>query len=75
MRLERRKFLCLAGGAVTLAAVSRIAKAQAQNWPTRPVTMVVPFAAGGPIDIVGRILAPRLSEHLGQSKMSGEPAE
>jgi tripartite-type tricarboxylate transporter receptor subunit TctC len=66
MRLERRKFLRLAGGAVTLASVSRIAKAQIQNWPTRPLTMVVPFAAGGPVDIIGRILAAHLSEHLGQ---------
>ena len=40
--------------------------AQAQEWPTRPVIMVVPFAAGGPGDVLGRILAPRLSEHLGQ---------
>jgi tripartite-type tricarboxylate transporter receptor subunit TctC len=38
----------------------------AQDWPTRPLTMVVPFAAGGPNDIVGRILASRLSELLGQ---------
>ena len=39
---------------------------QAQSWPSRPVTMVVPFAAGGPMDTVGRILAPRMSELLGQ---------
>ena len=38
----------------------------AQSWPTRPMTMVVPFAAGGPMDTVGRILAPRLGELLGQ---------
>jgi tripartite-type tricarboxylate transporter receptor subunit TctC len=38
----------------------------AQTWPTQPVTMVVPFAAGGPIDTIGRILASRLSEILGQ---------
>src|SRR5215470_2204001 len=43
------------------------AAAQAQEWPTRPITMVVPFAAGGPTDIVGRIVAQRLSEVLGQS--------
>jgi tripartite-type tricarboxylate transporter receptor subunit TctC len=40
--------------------------ASAQDWPTRPVTMVVPFAAGGPLDTIGRILAQRLSEVLGQ---------
>ncbi len=41
--------------------------ASAQDWPTRPVTMVVPFSAGGPGDALGRILAPRLSEVLGQN--------
>src|SRR6516162_3945899 len=39
---------------------------QADQWPTRPITMVVPFAAGGPTDVVGRILADRLSDALGQ---------
>ena len=38
----------------------------AQTWPTRPVTMVVPFAAGGGNDVVARLLAPRMSEVLGQ---------
>jgi tripartite-type tricarboxylate transporter receptor subunit TctC len=37
-----------------------------QIWPTRPVTMVVPFAAGGPMDVVGRIMATSLGEQLGQ---------
>ena len=40
------------------------AQVQTQVWPTRPVTMVVPFAAGGPMDTVARTLAPRLSELL-----------
>ena len=40
--------------------------AQAQNWPARAVTMVVPFAAGGGTDVLGRIVARRLSETLGQ---------
>jgi tripartite-type tricarboxylate transporter receptor subunit TctC len=40
--------------------------ASAQSWPTRPVTMVVPFAAGGPMDVVGRIIATSLGEQLGQ---------
>jgi tripartite-type tricarboxylate transporter receptor subunit TctC len=40
--------------------------ATAQAWPTQPVTMVVPFAAGGPVDTIGRILAARLGEILGQ---------
>ena len=42
------------------------APATAQEWPTRPVTMIVPFAAGGQVDVLARVLAPRLSEVLGQ---------
>lgn len=38
----------------------------AQDWPARPMTMVVPFSAGGGVDVLGRILAPQLSELLGQ---------
>ena len=41
--------------------------AQAQEWPTRPLTMVVPFAAGGPMDSLARILQPTLGETLGQT--------
>jgi tripartite-type tricarboxylate transporter receptor subunit TctC len=53
--------------AVALAASLKcVGPALSQDWPTRPVTMVVPFAAGGPADTVGRILAPHLSELLGQ---------
>jgi tripartite-type tricarboxylate transporter receptor subunit TctC len=37
-----------------------------QDWPTRPVTMIVPFAAGGSFDVLGRVLVPRMSEILGQ---------
>jgi tripartite-type tricarboxylate transporter receptor subunit TctC len=40
--------------------------ASAQDWPSRPVTMIVPYAAGGPVDTVGRIMAQGLSEALGQ---------
>jgi tripartite-type tricarboxylate transporter receptor subunit TctC len=40
--------------------------ATAQEWPTRPITMVVPFPAGGPIDFIGRLMGQRLSERLGQ---------
>ncbi len=49
-----------------LAGVVAAAPASALDWPTRPVTMVVAFAAGGGADVMGRILAPRLSELLGQ---------
>jgi tripartite-type tricarboxylate transporter receptor subunit TctC len=52
--------------ALALAAPSVGGRAAAEDWPTRPVTMVVPTAAGGGTDIFGRILVPRLSELLGQ---------
>jgi tripartite-type tricarboxylate transporter receptor subunit TctC len=52
--------LALAGAAVLGSA------AQAQDYPTRPVTMVIPFAAGGPTDVLGRIIGQRMSEILGQ---------
>src|SRR5258706_10754577 len=51
--------------AAAFAAVLAL-PAEAQTWPTRPVTMVVPFAAGGPMDVVGRIMATSLGEQLGQ---------
>lgn len=50
--------------AALLALVS--IAASAQTWPTRPVTMIVPYAAGGPVDTVGRIMAQALTEELGQ---------
>ena len=64
MKLPRRTFLHLAAGAAALPAMSRIARAQA--YPSRPITMVVPFAAGGAFDVLGRIVAARMSEILGQ---------
>ena len=53
-------------GAVLAGALMLSAAAGAQEWPSRPVTVVVPFAAGGPIDVVARIISPRMSELLGQ---------
>ena len=61
---DRRQFLHLAAGASVLPALSRIAWAQA--YPSRPITMIVPFAAGGPADVLGRILAERMRASLGQ---------
>jgi tripartite-type tricarboxylate transporter receptor subunit TctC len=54
----------LAAGAAALPAASRIAWAQA--YPTRPITMIVPTTAGGPADILARVLADRMRKSLGQ---------
>jgi tripartite-type tricarboxylate transporter receptor subunit TctC len=64
MKLPRRTFLRLAAGAATLPAVSSIASAQA--YPSRPVRLVVGFAAGGTQDVIARILGQWLTERLGQ---------
>jgi tripartite-type tricarboxylate transporter receptor subunit TctC len=64
MKLPRRQFLHLAAGAVVLPTFSRDAEAQA--YPTRPITLIVPFAAGGIYSAVGRAVAERMKEALGQ---------
>ena len=64
MTLPRRQFIHLATGAVALSAVS--SRARAQSYPTRPVRIIVGFPAGGPTDIVARLIAQWLSEHLDQ---------
>ena len=64
MKLPRRKFLHLAAGAVTLQAVSRIARAQ--TYPTRPVRLIVGFTPGGPTDIFARLIGQWLSARFGQ---------
>src|ERR1700760_3669120 len=54
--------------AVTLAAtLAGASSAAAQNYPTHPITMIVPAAAGGPTDTIGRILAQRMQTSLGQN--------
>ncbi len=53
--------------AVTLATLAGIASAPAQNYPSRPITMVVPYAAGGPTDTIARIMAERMRVLLGQT--------
>jgi tripartite-type tricarboxylate transporter receptor subunit TctC len=65
MSLRRRRFLRLAAGAVALPAVSR--GALAQSYPTKPVRIIVGFAAGGATDVYARLLVRWLSERLGQS--------
>jgi len=64
MKIPRRKFLHLAAGAAALPAVTRIAVAQ--TYPSRPITIVVPFPAGGPSDFLGRIVSERLRVSFGQ---------
>src|SRR5262245_48323923 len=64
MRVPRRTFLHLATSSVALPVWSRIARAQ--TYPTRPVHMLVGFAAGQAIDVLARLIGQRLSERLGQ---------
>jgi Tripartite tricarboxylate transporter family receptor len=64
MKLPRRNFLHLAAGAAALPAVLPVA--WAQTFPSHPVRWIVAFAAGGPTDIVARIMGQYLSERLGQ---------
>ena len=70
--LTSRKTMVFAGlfalvaGLLAALGLSAMKVAQADQWPSRPITMVVPFAAGGPTDVVGRLLADRLGEILGQ---------
>jgi tripartite-type tricarboxylate transporter receptor subunit TctC len=54
----------VAGACGVLLAAAGVALAQ--SYPTRPMTMIIPFAAGGPTDVLGRVLAQRMSEILGQ---------
>lgn len=57
----------LISGAVIAAALTVLTgPVQAQKFPERPVTMIIPFAAGGPTDVLGRVIAQRMSEILGQ---------
>jgi tripartite-type tricarboxylate transporter receptor subunit TctC len=64
MKFPRRQFLHLAAGAAALPAVSRVA--WAQSYPIRPVTIIVPFAAGGGTDVAARIVGEHMSRTLGQ---------
>ena len=64
MKLLRRRFLQLAATAAVVPAV--VETASAQDYPTRPVRLVVGFPAGGPNDILGRLVGQWLSERLGQ---------
>jgi tripartite-type tricarboxylate transporter receptor subunit TctC len=62
IHIDRRKFITT----LSAAAATWSLTARAQTYPSRPITMVVPFAAGGSFDVIGRILAVRMSEILDQ---------
>ncbi|MGB7179259.1 MAG: tripartite tricarboxylate transporter substrate-binding protein, partial [Xanthobacteraceae bacterium] len=64
MRLSRRKFLLAAASAAALHALPRAARAD--TFPSRSVRVIVPFAAGGPVDVFARLLAEKFSAHFGQ---------
>ena len=67
MKVSRRRLLCLAGSAAAASTVPHAAPAQ--SYPSRPVTLIVPFAPGGPTDAIGRLLAERMRPSLGQTVM------
>jgi len=65
MKFPRRSFLQLAAGTVVLPGILRFA--WAQTYPSRPVTIIVPFAAGGPSDVLARVLGERMRKELNQT--------
>src|SRR5947208_16896262 len=64
MALGRRDFLCFGASAAAFSALSRAA--HAQDYPSRPVTLIVPYAAGGSADTLPRIIAERMRATLGK---------
>src|SRR5215470_12766954 len=64
MKLPRRQFLHLAAGVAALLAASQ--PVHAQGYPSRPITMIVPYPAGGGTDVIARIVSEQMSRTLGQ---------
>ena len=63
--ITRRQFNATASAALLVPSVT-IVRARAAAWPTRVVRIIVPFAAGGPTDVIGRIVGEQLSKTWGQ---------
>jgi tripartite-type tricarboxylate transporter receptor subunit TctC len=62
-----RKLMLGVAATLSMTLLGLVTTASAQEFPTRPITMVIPFAAGGPTDVLGRVVAARMSEVLGQN--------
>src|SRR5262249_50302232 len=71
MKLPRRQFLHLAVGAAALPSISRVARAQ--DYPTRPVRIIVPFPAGQATDTIARLMGQSLSERLLRASLRAKP--
>lgn len=64
--MQRKHFIRYAAVA-TIVALAGTASAQGVSWPAKPITMIIPFPPGGTLDVVGRMLAAKLGQQLGQT--------
>ncbi|KQU81105.1 MULTISPECIES: tripartite tricarboxylate transporter substrate binding protein [unclassified Rhizobacter] len=64
--MNRQRFLLCAATAALLA-LGTSTGARAEPWPAKPITMIIPFPPGGTLDVVGRLLAQKLGQQLGQT--------